>query len=263
MHIDRHIPLQGASNFRDFGGYPTAEGRAVARGRLFRSDKLSDLTASDYAVLDAYRIRYVYDLRRDSELVNWPTRWAGASPPELIHAPMFRDHHGNVLQRAADDGAKPDAELARKVMRDMNFRMVTEPHSLANLSGIFARLVEPEAFPALFHCAGGKDRTGVTCALILLALGVSREDVVEDFMLTGVYYDALSNLDRNIPQVVGETRQGDWTREALLPIFGVEASYLGTALDVVDAQGGIDLFLRDKLGMSPDGLQRLRDQLLT
>ena len=81
-------------------------------------------------------------------------------------------------------------------------------------------------------------------------------------MLTGKHYDALSNLDRNIPQVVGETREGDWSREALLPIFGVDPSYIETALDVVEAQGGTEVFLRERLGVTAQGLQRLRDQLL-
>jgi protein-tyrosine phosphatase len=235
----------------------------VALGRLFRSDRLSDLTAEDYVALGPYRIRFVYDLRRGSELVSWPTRWEGEAPPELIHVPMFLDGaHQNVLKRAGELGEKPDADLARKVMRDMYFRMVTEPHALANLGGIFARLAQPDAFPALFHCAAGKDRTGVTCALILASLGVSREDIVEDFMLTGKHYDALANLDRNIPQVVGAVTEGAWPREALLPIFGVEPSYIAAALDQVEADGGVEAFLRDKLGVSAGDLERLRAQLL-
>jgi protein-tyrosine phosphatase len=263
MQPDRHIPLQGASNFRDFGGYPAAQGRMVARGRLFRSDRLSDLTAQDYAALGAYRIRFVYDLRRGSELQSSPTRWAGEAAPELIHVPMFLDGtHQNVLQRAADLGEKRDADLARKIMRDMYFRMVTEPHALATLGRIFSRLAAPGAFPALFHCAAGKDRTGVTCALILASLGVSREDIVEDFMLTGKHYDALASLDRNIPQVVGATNAGEWPREALLPIFGVEPAYIDTALDQVEAEGGVEAFLQGKLGVSADVVERLRAQLL-
>lgn len=260
---DRHIPLQGASNFRDFGGYLTADGRRVARGRLFRSDRLSDLTDGDCEALAAYGIRFVYDLRRASELEAYPTRWPGEAAPELIHSPMFPDgEHQNVLQRAGLGGTAPDAELARQVMREMNVRMVTDAYSLTTLSRIFARLAGGDAFPALFHCAAGKDRTGVTCALILSSLGVSREDVVADFMLTGQYYDVGPNLERYIPQVVGRTNEGGWTREALAPVFGVDPSFIAAALDQIEADGGIEAFVRDKLGLSKDGLAQLRGQLL-
>jgi protein-tyrosine phosphatase len=102
----------------------------------------------------------------------------------------------------------------------------------------------------------------VTCALILASLGVSREDIVEDFMLTGKHYDALASLDRNIPQVVGATNAGEWPREALLPIFGVEPAYIDTALDQVEAEGGVEAFLQGKLGVSADVVERLRAQLL-
>jgi protein-tyrosine phosphatase len=260
MRTERHIPLQGASNFRDFGGYAVADGGTVVRGRLFRSDRLSELTAADYEVLGAYRIRYVYDLRRASEVEASPTRWSGAAAPELIHAPIFQDDGGSVF-RLGDEGVRPDAATARALMAESYRRMVSEPGPLEALAGIFARLTAPEAFPALFHCAAGKDRTGVTCALILSALGVSRQDVVDDFMLTQKHYDALGALERNIPQAA-LTESAGWSREALMPLFGVEPAFIEAALAQVDAGGGIEAFLRDGLGVRRDGLERMRGQLV-
>lgn len=262
MQPSRHVPLQGASNFRDFGGYPAAEGRTVKWRRLFRSDRLSDLTPADYEALDAYGIRAVYDLRRDSEAAAAPTRWGGKTEPELIRSALFTDEPGrNIIQHTAADGVSPDADLARRIMSETYARMVSEPGALAVLGAIFARLTTADAFPALFHCAAGKDRTGVTCALILSALGVAREDVVEDFMLTQQYYDTLGNLERNVSQVVDHAGSG-WSREALLPMFGVERVYIETALDVVHAEGGIETFLAEKLGVPFKGLTQLREQLL-
>jgi len=262
MQPSRHVPLQGASNFRDFGGYPAADGRTVRWRRLFRSDRLSELTAADYEALGAYGIRFVYDLRRDSEVSASPTRWQGEAGPELIRSPIFSDDSGrHMLLRMSADGSPPDADLARQVMIETYARMVSDPGALATLGGIFARLTASDAFPALFHCAAGKDRTGVTCALILMALGVARDDVVEDFMLTQRYYDAAAGLERNVSQVVDHAGRG-WSREALRPMFGVERAYIETALDLVHAAGGVEAFLIERLGVSSDGLERLREQLL-
>jgi protein-tyrosine phosphatase len=264
MQSDRHIPLQGASNFRDFGGYPTADGRTVMWRRLFRSDRLSDLTPADYETLSAHDVRVVYDLRRDSETAAAPTAWPGPDAPEMVRSPLFNDESGpNTFQRvAADETARHDADLSRSIMRGMYVRMVTEPTALAAIGRIFKRLARPGAVPALFHCSGGKDRTGVTCALILSALGVSREDVTEDFMLTARYYDSAANLGQRVSQIVAEAGAGFWSEAALLPIFGVERGYIDAALDHVEAAGGAAALLTGKAGVSAQDLERLREQLL-
>jgi len=264
MTFERHIALQGASNFRDFGGYSTADGRSVKWRRLYRSDRLSDLTAADYATLGPHGVRFVYDLRRGSEVEASPTVWLGEAAPTVIHAPIFNDEAGpNAFQRvSADAAARHDPDVARAIMSQAYVRMVTEPAPLATLGRIFARLAEPEAFPAVFHCAGGKDRTGVTCALILGVLGVGREDIADDFMLTGKYYDATGHLSRRVGQVVAEADLGFWSEAALMPIFGVERAYIDTALDLVEAAGGTDAFLVDRAGVAPQALDRLREQLL-
>ena len=262
MAFDRHVPLEGASNFRDFGGYAAADGRSVKWRRLFRSDRLSNLREADCAALGAYGIRFVYDLRRDSEAAASPTRWTGEAPPELIRSPIFADETGdNSLRRLFAREGRRDADLARQVMAESYTRMVSEPHSLAALGGIFTRLASGDAFPALFHCSAGKDRTGVTCALVLSALGVAREDVVADFMLTQRYYDAHKILAHNAPQAV-LVGAGDWDKDSILPIFGVEPGYSTAALDAVEAAGGVERFLVETLGAPAQTVEKLRDQLL-
>jgi protein-tyrosine phosphatase len=264
MQPDRHIPFEGASNFRDFGGYPAGDGRTVKWRRLFRSDRLSELTPADYDRLAAHGVRFVYDLRRDSEAAASPTVWPGPDAPRLIRSALFTDEAGlNTFQRiSADEAARHDADRSRAIMRQMYVRMVTEAGPLAAFQRMFAQLSAPGAFPALFHCAGGKDRTGVTCALILSALGVSREDVVEDFMLTQRYYESARNLAQRVSQVVAGAETGFWSEEALAPIFGVERDYIETALDLVEADGGIEAFLVNKVGVEPETPGRLRAALL-
>lgn len=232
--------------------------------RLFRSDRLSDLTRADYESLDSHSIRLVYDLRRDSEAAAAPTNWGTAAGPALVRSPLFNDEAGpNTFQRiAANAAARHDPKLSREMMGEMYYRLVTEAGPLAVFRSIFERLADPEAYPVLFHCSGGKDRTGVTCALILSALGVSRRDVVEDFMLTRQFYDSAANLMARVSQIMGEAEAGLWSEAALVPIFGVEESYIAVALDHVDAAGGIESFLAGKVGLDADTLQQLRVNLL-
>ncbi len=264
MQPSRHIPLAGASNFRDFGGYPTADGRQVKWRLLYRSDRLCDLTAEDYVALAPHRIRFVYDLRRDSEVAEAPTIWRGEPAPELIRAMMMPDSAGpNTFQRiAADETARHDANITRKIMRRMYENMLSLPAPIAAYGMIFQRLGELDAFPALFHCAGGKDRTGAVAALILDLLGVAREDIAEDFMLTGLYYDAANSLKNRVSQIVSTAEIGHWSEEALVPIFGVERDYIETFLDILAAEGGAERFLTDKAGVEPAALARVRAALL-
>jgi protein-tyrosine phosphatase len=261
MHTGRHFPLQGASNFRDFGGYAGREGHTVKWRRLFRSDRLSDLTSDDRAQLEPLGVRQIYDLRRDSEAAAAPTRWPGA---QLIRSPLFNDEAGpNTFQRiAGDDAARRDAALSRAIMGQMYLRMVTEPGPLAVFRGVFEQLAKAEAYPVLFHCAAGKDRTGVTCVLILAVLGVARADMVSDFMLTQRYYDSDEARQQRIAQIVAEAGLGFWSEEALAPIFGVEQAYIDIALDQVEAAGGIERFMTEQVGLGPAVLEQLRTILL-
>lgn len=261
MQPARHIPLQGASNFRDFGGYATGDGGVVKWRLLFRADRLCDLTDADFTALSEHGVRYVYDLRRDSEAAEAPTVWPG---PALIRAPLMPDSAGpNTFQRiAADETARHDASITRKIMRKMYERLLSDAAPIAAYGQIFARLGAPDAFPAVFHCAGGKDRTGAVAALILGVLGVSREDIAEDFMLTGRYYDAAAGLKARVTQIVSAAEIGFWSDEALEPIFGVERIYIDTFLDILDAAGGAERFLREKAGVAAETLAAMKAALV-
>ena len=265
MTPDRHIPLDGASNFRDFGGYAAGDGRAVRWGRLYRSDRLSELTARDHARLAPLGIRQVWDLRRQSEADAAPTHWPGEGAPRQIRHPMFVDAADgpSTFERiAVSEEARHDAALARAVMGQLYVRLVSEPGPLAALRVMFEHLAEPGGAPVLYHCSAGKDRTGVTCALILAALGVGRADIDADFMLTQRYYGSEAARKLRIAQIVEEAGLGFWSEEALVPIFTVEQAYLDTALGLVDEAGGIERFLAERVGVGAGVVDRLRGELM-
>jgi protein-tyrosine phosphatase len=261
----RHIPLEGASNFRDFGGYEGQGGRRVKQGLLYRSDRLSELTAGDYDTLAPRRIVLVCDLRRDSEAKSAPTNWAGDSAPTILRMPLFNDEAGlNTFQMVlADPEIRTSPARTRQMMVELYQRLVTAPTALAGYRGIFARLAAPRAYPILVHCSGGKDRTGVVCALLQSVLGVSRADILSDFMLTQQYYDGVKNLETRVPQLMPTQDMDDWSLEALSLIFSVEAAYLEAALDLIDREhGSADRFLVDAVSVPAADLDTIRSLLL-
>ncbi|MDB5425872.1 MAG: protein tyrosine/serine phosphatase [Phenylobacterium sp.] len=260
----RHVPLAGASNFRDFGGYQGRAGRRVRLGKLYRSDRLSGLTDADFAALAPRGIRLICDLRRQTEVDGAPTRWPGEDAPEILAAPLFPDEAGpSTMQRVlGDPAARNDPAQSRQFMLDLYRRLIAEPAPRAAYHAIFARLAMDQALPVLVHCSAGKDRTGVVCALLHGLLGVSREDIVEDFLLTQRYYEGAREIDRRIPQIVG-AEFTDWSLEALIPIFSVEAAYIEAALDALETEhGSAEAFLSGAVGLPQATLDRIKDALL-
>lgn len=261
----RHIPLEGASNFRDFGGYETADGRFVKLGKLYRSDRLSGLTEADFAALEDRRIRLICDLRRAHEIEMGPTTWPESSRPEALHVSLLTDASGpDVMSRVlADSDIRSNPARSRLEMIGLYRRLAREPGAIAGYRVIFERLARDDAYPFLVHCSAGKDRTGVVCALIHAVLGVSEADIRDDFMLTVKHYDGLKNLEARVPQIMAGVSFSDWTVEALAPIFTVEADYLQAFLDAVhEDHGGAENFLTGPVGLDHATLDAIRERLL-
>lgn len=260
----RHIALQGALNFRDFGGYLTADGRRLRWRRLFRSDRLSALTTEDYGVLDEFGIQVVCDLRRHSELERAPTRWLGERHPELLHLPLLDEIQFASLERVRKEtplSHEDNISAAREVMLGVYRCLVTDERVFPWYVEMLQRLANLEEGGILIHCSGGKDRTGVSCALIQTFLGVEREQVFEDFMLSRTYYSQRVDLSTRIPQAVNHVDSGDL--EALRPVFDVEPAYLETAFAAIEARyDSVEEFLVKGVGVERSLLERLRSQLL-
>jgi protein-tyrosine phosphatase len=241
----RVVPLEGQSNFRDLGGYETADGRHVKWGRIFRSGQLSELTAADYARIAPLHIRTVYDLRDQQERASQPTAWA-AGPVLALHSDKAQTGQSSLSQLGPD----ADAAKARAVIT------VFYTHAPADYApeykAIFHELLEGHA-PLLLHCTGGKDRTGVGSALILSALGVPRAVIVEDFALT-------NRLLRpsKLPNTPFMKAMSAMPPEALAAMTRADPSYLQATFDAIDAQyGSLDAYLA-ALGVGPAQKARLR-----
>lgn len=260
--IDREIALTGAKNFRDFGGYPTRDGRTVSRGKLFRAGMLSGLIDDDLIRLSALTIRTICDLRRSRERQASPTRWCN-SDVNSLHLPLLLDSApGNTGTILADARRLNSAEASRELMKTSYRNMVSDPHALAQMRRLFELITEPQNLPLLLHCSGGKDRTGVCCALLLTLLDVDEIWVMQDYMRSlALFTRRMSETDRTSQVVALEHSQA--VEEALQPVYTVEPAYLLSAFAAIEERHAtIDRFFERDLGITRKQIESIKTNLL-
>src|SRR5215469_7229637 len=242
----RHFNLQGASNFRDLGGYATRDGLRVRWRQIFRSNHLGHLTPSDVEVVRGLGVKSAFDFRGVEE------RAAAECVIEeiAVHSLPIEPTVVAALRARLQARALSSAD-ALEIMRESYRNYVRQnTHSFREL---FAQILADTA-PLVIHCTAGKDRTGFACALVLHALGVPAKVISEDYLLTNSYYRRDPNSAPDLPLDV---------RQA---IGSVEASFLAAGFDAVSAQyGDLETYFRDGLGLGiavgDDVLERL-DRLL-
>ena len=238
--LDRSLNLAGASNFRDLGGYRVADGRVVRWRRLFRSDHLAALTASDTQVLESLGVTRALDFRGGSERAAAAYQLPGVVQHPLPIEPTVVQGMQGILAAGETLTAQRTVELMCLTYR--NFVR----HNAPRFAELFAQMLRSDA-PLVFHCTAGKDRTGYAAALILLALGVPRSAVMHDYLLTNDYYRMPTARD---PRV---------TQEVLDVLWRVQSEFLDAALQTVDEDfGGLDAYLAKQLGVGAAAREQLR-----
>jgi protein-tyrosine phosphatase len=228
--LPRHLNLQGASNFRDLGGYPAGDGRNVRWRRIFRSNHLGHLTEDDVKVVRGLGVRSAFDFRGTEERVAAACVIQEIAVHSLpIEPTVVAALRAKLQARALSSGD------ALEIMRDSYRGYVRlNTHSFREL---FAHLLDDTA-PLVIHCTAGKDRTGFACALILHALGVPDQVIAEDYLLTNQFYRRDPNSAPDLPADVKQA------------IGSVEASFLAAGFDAVSAQyGDLEGYFRDGLGL--------------
>ena len=178
--MDRHVPLEGAQNFRDVGGYATASGASVRRGVLFRSGSLADLTPGDIGRLGDLGIAVVFDLRTQTELDD-----LGVVP---LAAHGFSVRHTALAERIGPELYPVKAAVRDWTPEDYATQYIWLLEQGRGAIGAVVRALAGERPAAVaYNCTAGRDRTGLVTAVILRALGVSDEDIVADYHLTDRY----------------------------------------------------------------------------
>lgn len=252
----RVLTLEGGRNFRDLGGYPTEDGRRVKWGVLFRSGSLAHLTPADHQTLQALAIAMVCDLRTSAERTHEPNRWCEIA--EIAYwARDYEASFGELHKLLSSRIATP--EQARQAMAD-SYRIL--PFEQApSYAEVFARLAQGHV-PMVFNCSAGKDRAGTAAALILSALGVARETVIEDYLLTNQTLNRAVFVARD-PNDGREASLSNEAMDVAAVVLAADALYIESALEAIDAQhGDVAGYLRDALGMSGEALETMRANLL-
>jgi protein-tyrosine phosphatase len=239
INAPRLITLEGAQNLRDIGGYRTVDGRRVKWGMIYRSADLSKLTASDLAALNDLNVHTVFDLRSTSERHSAPDAFTGHS------ATVSLDYSIDTHNVVAALSSAPTAESVRKAMATMYPVLLNTLQP--EFRQLFTELLEGPA-ATLYHCTAGKDRTGLATALILSALGVPRETIYADYLMSNRFYHPA-----NAPAM------GGLSPELAATLKAVDESYLRAAFDAIDAQyGSVDGYLDRALGVDAAKIARLR-----
>ncbi|MEM1333552.1 MAG: tyrosine-protein phosphatase [Actinomycetota bacterium] len=255
----RLVPLDGAQNFRDLGGYPLGDGRTIGWGRLFRSDALSDLTDTDVETLDAIGLRTVIDLRSSGEAAEHGSFPVSRLPVAYHHLaivdatwrPPEVDDSDSASRDPDTSGSEPDTvEYLVEAYHDLL------DHGADRFAAAMHTLALPAAMPAVYHCAVGKDRTGLLTALVLGALGVDHDLIADDYALSS------AAMDRKRAWVRAHRPDGsDRFERAPSPMLAAPADAMRRLLhDVVAEHGSIAQFVHG-LGVGPGALAELADRL--
>lgn len=252
---DRRLYMDGTPNFRDFGGYQTADGRRVKWGYLFRSGQLSSLSDRDVERLADLGLDLVCDFRRTEEQDTDPSRLPGERRPRIASLPIVPGSNARFFEEA--EGHLGDADAMFDFMVEINRDFAAGQTD--TYARMFREILALDDTRFLVHCAAGKDRTGFAAAIVLLALGVPREVVMRDYLLTGRFFSPQREVARLKQKYAMEHLQ----TEAVLPMLEVNEAYLARALQVIDEEyGGLEAYLGEALGVGAQEQAELRARYL-
>jgi protein-tyrosine phosphatase len=267
----RALGLEGAPNFRDIGGYATADGHHVKWDEVFRSNELSKLTPADTAKVASLKVAAVVDLRTEEERQHAPSVWSPLPTdvyvsPKPTLAPLM---HTILAEAATPEGARAGLIKFYSQMPD-DYR--------TEYAAMFRRIAEGE-LPMVVHCTAGKDRTGVAMALLLTAVGVPRQTVVDDYTLTEKLVPPAGAAAKSAVPVGGATPAAgagavvgaaqplsplaQLPQESRIALWRSDPLYIESALDsMVREYGSIDGYLERGLGLTKPEISSVRKRLL-
>jgi len=240
--IERHITLENALNFRDVGGYRTADGRRVRWRRMFRAGGLSNLSPADLAVLRELGIATVLDLRSTAE-------WKSGRFPVDDHPVAF--HHLPLVEEILD----PTRYEVPEGMLAARYQEIAQIGS-SYIAQAISIVADADTHPIVVHCLAGKDRTGVVVALVLALLGVPDEVVAEDYALSNLAMAALR--ERAEASGVPQRRSPAVSNE----VFSAKPSNIAALFAALrDAHGSLEDYVISS-GVKPAAIESLRAALL-
>lgn len=261
------IGLTGVKNARELGGYRTRDGRTVKLGKLLHSAELSGMTKADRKKpVSKYHVASVIDFRTDDTVRTYPDPvLKGVAYVRCPHGPDFVrifTSEDSIAKEFLDDAKKGkfDRSLVETYFRENYNQMYLTESGIDMFRGFFDELLKADGKAVLWHCSSGKDQTGNTAALLLYVLGVDRETIIEDYMLTNDY------LKEDIQDIYDTTYRltgSKATAKEISKAQGVERSWILQSFKTMEQHyGSVDQFLKKKVGLTQKDIQKLRTAYL-
>ena len=255
----KYIDIPGMNNTRDLGGMRTKDGRVIRSNMLYRSSRLSELKDPDWFTRN---VELLVDMRSSREVDESPD-------PEIpgvtyLHLPIFEMQASGVTRDNDSDRqvGTPDPETALARMASVYARFVTDEFCLSQYRRFIQLLFEPREKAILWHCSAGKDRTGTGALFIQELLGVGREDIMADYLITNEYLkdEIRQFVDRIAAQNGGMDENA---KKGMLVFMGAHEKYPLTVYKEAETRyGNFDSFIRDGLGVSDAQREELRRRYL-
>ena len=253
----RKLPLEGAHNFRELGGFETLDNRKVKWGLLYRSDALNELSDEDLEYLQRLKLNAIIDFRSPIERNDKPDRFIENVNVHLMPIDPF----GN---NSSQDPNKSFEEIQREMFYGdldiSNFLVDFNQDLVSNFSDVYKNfigmLIKNEGLPLVFHCTAGKDRAGFASALILSILGVPRDTIIQDYLATNIYTE--KEIDKKLMQIkLFSFFQAD--TDSLRKVMGVEERYILAAFNQIYKEwGGMDRYIKEGLSLSDTDVEQIR-----
>lgn len=249
--------LSNAANFRDAGGHRTENGQWVKTGILYRSDQLDRLSDDDLGRMLALNVGTIVDLRTQSERSHEPDR----VPAGVTHMVLdvAKDAEGSIGGDMRSAMAKIAAGEGAKMLIEANRDFV----NVASARHSYAELIKKVAYgddALVYHCTAGKDRTGWASAVILSLLGVSRTEIVKDYMASNQYLAEKNKRTLAMVKAANPT----FVAQHLEDVMTVRPEFIEAAFHEVDVQfGSMENYAQNALGLDAATIQQLKNRLLS
>jgi protein-tyrosine phosphatase len=249
--ITRVIDLDGGINFRDIGGYSNSQGRRVKWRKIMRCGHLASLSENDLDTLEQIGINRVHDFRRSEE--------QAMSPSCAVRAEFVDDYQILI----GDISRFWEFLFEGELTAESSHQLVVNSYAtcidavVPAFSRFMRHIVDNADNASVFHCSAGKDRTGMAAALILSALDVPRETIIQDYMLTLEHYDS-EQLINIVEEHLRKANVDSWDRAWLMPYCSVHQDNIVAFLDAIEARhGNVKNYLINALGLSQADLDRM------
>jgi protein-tyrosine phosphatase len=256
----RLLNFEGISNFRDLGGYPTADGEQVKWGVLYRAATLAESSKADLANLQQLKLATLIDFRSAAEKQKEPDHLPDPSGFKVVEIPTLDEGNkamvGEIMARIESgnfDGFDPDSLMLEA---NRQFASTFTPQFRQFIHTVLAA----DGAPIAWHCSAGKDRTGFAAAILLRILGVPQDMVMQDYMASSRY--ALES--RKSQLLLLRMFKGEEAADKLAVLMGVEEAWLEAAFAEIDTTwGSFDNYVREGLGLTEADIAQLKATLLS